>query len=206
MLRGAKNLHLFFLQRLRPRKQSQDIVKNLNKCIIGSFLLAIIFFQTTGYLIVYKLWEIDVRNNVKHRVIEGIPDDELSVIKIPLMSQDPRNDNFEIEENDEFRFNDEMYDIVRTEIHNDTAWYYAFCDREETKMLASLSSSIAKHIEDDPATNRQSTQFFDFSQILYVLSNSTEQCAANKNIEYYLHDSTFVPDLHYTVITPPPKS
>ncbi|HZH86676.1 MAG TPA: hypothetical protein VFD77_05115 [Brumimicrobium sp.] len=105
------------------------------------FILALTlpFIGVYGWL---KFEKSAVRKSVKHRLMEGIPKDEL--IQFTFAKQDT-SILLDWKHSKEFEYQGEMYDIVKRYYSDDSVKYDLWWDHEETalnKKLAQLTNSL----------------------------------------------------------------
>ncbi len=96
----------------------------------------------------WNSWALLLRAKIKsevHRMqISGHLEKDLPVlIKIPLSSMKGEASVSLIwTEADEFRYQGQMYDVLREEVHGDTLWYYCHHDKAETDLLDGIFEEI----------------------------------------------------------------
>jgi hypothetical protein len=64
---------------------------------------------------------------------DGINESRLVLLKIPL-SEKLNPGLFEQTEENEFKFKGNMFDVVKSERHQDTTWYWCVWDKDETTL------------------------------------------------------------------------
>jgi len=133
---------------------------------VSIVLLLVFFFQSVGCLVIFKLQQLQVRQDVKHHFLSNLSNNELEVIKISKNRGDKTNLLNRFTNPDEFSYAGMMYDVIRKESHGDTMWYYCYPDKKETKVLAELDNFIR-----DQTTNnsQKKKQREDYQRILSSL-------------------------------------
>lgn len=166
-------------------------------------MLSVILFQSVGYVVLHKIWIKKHRHEIKSGFLRELPDSSLTIVRVPFYH--PESVPLEFEHAEEFKLNGEMYDIVRTEIRNDTIYYFAFHDTKESSLYRSLSAAVHQKASQDQASNLRLQQLLSLGQFQY-LHSSREQV--------HLHIcTTLLPtagaftiiESPTLVITPPPK-
>ncbi len=177
-----------------------------NKIVIPAILLTIILFQTGGYHLVFKIWQLKIQKEMKWNILRGVPNDHLVLLKVPLTVQQSPGSDFTFIHANEFRYKDEMYDVVRKEMHHDTAWFYCIRDGKETFVLRELNAAVRDHLEQNPNANKQSQRFLAIVELKYLITRVTDVPRSPSMVSYRrVNDAVFKPDL-FTDIAPPPKS
>ena len=143
-----------------------------------------------------------MRKEIKKQIKEGVPEDELTIIK-------QTSENFDelvwIKPNKEFTYKGTMYDVVRKTIeYNGDVTYHCINDKQETTLFVNLDEQVRKTMDSrnngkDPLQNLfQSLYFSDFFVRLDLKIHSTK---IENFSEYSSHYSS--PELN--VSGPPPE-
>lgn len=98
----------------------------------------------TGFIIVFKIEQAQIRKNIKQQLKAGIPDDKLHFFGLS------RTEYAELDwvrQDKEFRMGKEMFDVVRSETFDDSIHLHCVNDTEETQLFAHLEEIIQKKRE-----------------------------------------------------------
>lgn len=123
---------------------------------------AFMLLQTAGYLFVFKLQQHEIRQEIKRQIKAGVPDDELVLFKLANNARAPWSIPGR-----ELRSHGAMYDVVRTEIHGDTTWYYCLSDEKETQLFAHLDEAVERDMNQNPARQQKLEQILQLFGPLY---------------------------------------
>lgn len=93
--------------------------------------------SVTTYLF-YAQKKREIRREVKHRILAGMDDNELTLLKFTKNEAE----NLYWEHSREFEFQDQMYDVVRMEESGDTIFYYCWEDHAETRANHKLKTAV----------------------------------------------------------------
>ncbi|MFZ4619327.1 MAG: hypothetical protein ACOYNS_02120 [Bacteroidota bacterium] len=170
--------------------------------ISGSLLLMVLMFQSVGYVVSYTLWISKNRHDVKMNIIKGLPDDAFTIITRPL--NDPSSP-LEFEDDEEFKLYGEMYDIVRTEVRNDSITYVAFHDEKETSLNISLATAVDERTSMDPAAMQSTLKLLAFGQLQYLDPVIGIFSIPEYRVLYSRQNQELTAHPSFAVITPPPK-
>ncbi len=173
------------------------------KKVLSILFLFIFLYNLTGYYAVFKALQYQVRNEVKQRIKQSVPDDELVLITVSIA------DNKSLtwtKPNKEFRYKGEMYDIVSQETKEDMILYYCIHDFKESKLFANLDEHIQRHIADNPKQRKKAENLLKkitkdyFIRVLII--NHSPKALPNLKYKNYLqaYNSIFL-----DILTPPPK-
>ncbi len=110
-----------------------------------------------------------LRKQVKHRILEGIPKSELTLVKIS-----PENKNIRWKHSKEFQYNGEMYDVVRSEKHGDTIYYFCWWDNKETKLNQKLNETLSLELGKNASRNTTKSALVDYFKSLFFIENLVE--------------------------------
>lgn len=152
---------------------------------ITILLLCVITYQSTGYVIMYALWMMDAKQAMRRTLMQQIPGAQLSqfVFVDGMVVQGDSRVPIRIND-DEFECNGEMYDIVRSATHGDSTVVMALADTRESTVRRSLSESINRRAEDDPAAARTHQVYMDLKNIRYILHVQHEQECGSVAVQF----------------------
>jgi hypothetical protein len=108
-----------------------------------------ILFNTCGTAFLFVLIQYRLKKEIREYIAEKISLDVFERIEIPITSIDVQGDNFQFTEDDEFMFNGNMYDIVRTESTDSSKIFYCVNDDSEENLLGSLENCISNNFKGD---------------------------------------------------------
>lgn len=134
-------------------------------------LLCFLLLQSAGSLVVFKLQQFHIRQEIKQQIKVGVSQDQLALIKIPKVLEEQTNATFQRLDEREIRYQGEMYDIVRSEEHGDTTWYYCIADVKETQLFANLDEIIERDINHNPKREEESRELQRLINTLFLVDN-----------------------------------
>jgi hypothetical protein len=115
----------------------------LKRAIAIAFLI-IFTFSMVGFFLVFKIQQYQVRKEIKHLIKNGLPETQLVQININSRNQS----ELKWEDENEFRYQGAMYDVVRIEKKDDsTIIYYCVSDEQETILFANLDEQVKKNMD-----------------------------------------------------------
>lgn len=123
---------------------------------IAIFLLSLLIFQSVGFLMIFSIQQQVIRNQIKQQIIDGIPDHELVVIKIPFETELSQSTTFKWIKKNEFRYYGMMYDIVRKKVVDKVTWYYCLEDKKE-KLLYDRQEKNKDDLANVPTKNNKTS-------------------------------------------------
>jgi hypothetical protein len=163
-----------------------------------SVLLAFVFFYSiVGFYLNFAIEQCRIKEEIKEKIIKQLPDYKLTIIKIS--SRDQRKIQW-IEDGKEFRFEGNMYDVVKVRQGGDTILYYCFCDIKENRLLSNLDKLVKDQSDHSPPRTVQKKQQINifFHQVLLL------NCF-NEAPVHYLNPSSGYKFQYNEVLSPPPK-
>lgn len=173
------------------------------KKVLSILFLLIFLYNLTGYYVVFRALQYQVRREVKHRIKQNVSDDELVLIPISIADN---NSLTWTKPNKEFRYKGEMYDIVRQETKKDMILYYCIHDFKESKLFSDLDEYVQRHIADNPKQRKKAENLLKkvtkdyFFQVLII--NNAPKSSQNLKYKKYLQAYN---SICLDVLTPPPK-
>ncbi len=166
-------------------------------------MLSVLLFQSVGYVVFYKYLIKKHRHDIKTSILRELPDEALTIIRVPLA--DPGSVPLEFEHAEEFKLNGEMYDIVRSEIRNDTIYYVVFHDKKETSLYRSLTTAVNQRSSHDQASNQRALQLFSIGQCQYLPIGEAREVFHVRSVPIVECGNYRIIENPAAVHTPPPK-
>lgn len=118
------------------------MIEKMNK--IFSFILLMLFiFNMSGIFIVFKIEQAFIRQEIKNKIKGGVPEDDLHLFVLSRYEYGALN---WVREDIEFRYGNEMFDVVRSQFKSDSVYLYCINDKEETVLFARLDSMIFENL------------------------------------------------------------
>lgn len=111
----------------------------MQKRLIAISLLFILFAPVVTIFLYLQYEKKLVRREVKWKMIAGLDQEELVLLKF---SKEQTKNELRWEHSKEFEYNEQMYDIVSTEIKGDSIFYRCWWDHEETALNKRLKKLV----------------------------------------------------------------
>ncbi|WP_432411862.1 hypothetical protein [Rasiella sp. SM2506] len=171
------------------------------KHIIAIFLLVIFTFNLGGSYLLFKLQQYQVRREIVHSIKKGVPDSELTTIAVSPQNQhelDWKND-------EEFRYNHMMYDVVHAEkINENTTVYYCLSDAQEQQLIAEYTKDQQKNNQHKKRRSN-TAKVFKFLPRINLLPQKEESFVFQKNQKNVFFYTETRYQRWLEVSSPPPK-
>ncbi|MEZ4993608.1 MAG: hypothetical protein R2824_24510 [Saprospiraceae bacterium] len=132
-----------------------------------ALILSLLVPSAGTFLWVY--WhKLQIRREVKERMITGMDEQELMLLKF---TEAEARSELDWEHAREFEYHGQMYDVVRSEVKGDTIYYLCWPDNAETKLNRQLNELVAQ--SDAPGPNKRIPyqRLFKYFQSLYYCTN-----------------------------------
>ncbi len=159
-------------------------------------IVAAFLFNIEGSYIWFCVQQYSIKKEIRQEIRQGIKEEDLTLIIIP--------DNEEtgicwLKPDKEFRYKDEMFDVVKIQIKHQKKYYYCLSDKKEKQLLAGYHkrNSTKKNAE----TKLKRTFVYNFD---------LQYASATTNFDFL--DITFagINDFYSSnapdILSPPPKS
>jgi hypothetical protein len=168
----------------------------MNK-IFPFVLIFAIFYNLMGFHLTFEIQQCLIKEEIKEELVGNLPDQALTLIKI---SSGETSKIDWTEGGKEFRYNGQMFDIVKIKIGSDTTYYYCFNDEKESNLLATLDKLVK-----DQTDNSQSRMNQKKHEITYFFpEGSFIQSLTEKPIVYFNYFPIYYSFVS-SVLSPPPK-
>ncbi len=122
---------------------------------LSILLLVTFIFNISGYYLCYVVFQYMIHQEMMQKIQNGLYDDELTCIIVP------DNDNSSVswtEPGKEFRYKEEMFDVIKMKIHNGQHIYYCINDKKEQQLIAAYSKTHQTKKE----TEKRNRKTFNF--------------------------------------------
>lgn len=184
---------------MRSLSLRTPLVKKLI-CIVFCFsLIAPIFF---AYFAFHHKTNA-IRQEVAEHIEEGVEKSELVLLKF---THEETETLLRWEHSREFEYNHQMYDIVETEVSEDSVFYLVYWDVEETELKKSYGDILANALGIKKNSTKQRTQLNVEFRSIYFLENeeglslpAEEGKIVFSKVNYNLLSPSYPPP------SPPPK-
>jgi len=165
--------------------------------ILSILLVFVLFYSVIGFYLNFKIEQYWIKKEIKHKILNNLSETELTLIKIS--SGNCREIKW-MEEGREFRYNGNMYDVVKTKTINDTTYYYCFNDENESKLLSHLDNLVKEQTGNSKSRTIQKKQVINyfFQQVLFA------QFINMKSI-FYIDFLSDYKSVIKDILFPPPK-
>jgi len=159
----------------------------------------VLFYSVLGYYLNFKIEQFWIKEEIEQRIIKHLPEKDLTLIKISSANSEKIHWT---EESSEFRFDGEMYDVVKTKSANDTTYYYCFNDEKESKLM----SCVDKLVKEQTTGNSKSKNVQKKQVINYFFQQVLLSQFINEKSICYLDFSSFYKPFTKEVLSPPPQA
>lgn len=134
------------------------------KPILSIWLLLCLLAPFTGAYVWLHYQKAQVRHQVKQQLLHSLPKESLTLL---IFTKQEAHTQLHWEDKNEFEYQHQMYDVVNTEIHGNTTWYWCWNDRKETHIQQQLAQLIAKATDQHIPYKETQKQLLHFLSELY---------------------------------------
>ena len=157
-----------------------------------------------GTWIVFKLQQTAIRYEVKQQMKAGVPESDLVTLRIAKVWEETPNARFEREHSKKFRFDGEMYDIIRSRDEGDTTVYICIHDVKESGLFADLERLIEEEI-DQPINKKSRDSMQQLIAAKYVQKPFSFSFVVSASTIVRSPDNELMISENLQVASPPPK-
>lgn len=142
-----------------------------------------------------------MRREIVHSIKKGVPDSELTTITVSVKNQH----ELEWKNDEEFRYNQMMYDVVHAEkTSENTTVYYCLSDAQEQQLIAEYTKDQQKN--NQQKKRRSSTaKVFKFLPRINLLPQKQESPLVQENEKNAFFYPETLSQRWLEVSSPPPK-
>lgn len=167
---------------------------------ISTILLLLAFLlNIAGAAIFYTIQCYVVKEEMKS-YLKNYALDKTEVFTIPI-SNITLNNTINWENEDEFEYNNDMYDILKKDTANGILTVYTVADKKESSLLTAYQQINNQH-----TSKEKSSSLLRFFQTIYTENSTTYYFKhAIIAIEHQSKYHSTIPTLFFTTEVPPPK-
>lgn len=145
----------------------------------------------------------NVRNDIRQQIIQSLPDSELVKISISTKSE---NEQEWFENGKEFRYKDQMYDVVRIVRSVNEIIYFCIQDRNEQKLRQKLNQYIISQLTDHLQGKGKGEQQLNKTVKSDFIETKTNQLSENCETDILIFLNQPKPiSVFREILTPPPE-
>jgi hypothetical protein len=167
---------------------------------LGIFLFVCLLAPSAGTYIWLQYEKKMTKKEVKRMMISGIDKKELVFFK--FSKEDTKK--LDWKHSKEFKYNEQMYDVVESEIKGDSIAYWCWWDNEETKLNAQLKSLVEKDFGNNTQNKEKQKKLLDFFKTLYYVQHSEldkNKSSLNKSEFSYIRN--YISYAYFPPVPPP---
>ena len=120
------------------------------KEIISICMLFLLVSHGVVQFVIFKIFQAKYRSDIVEMMINDITETDLVLLKFEITHFNASLHNIHWIKDDEFRFENKMYDIIKKEIKSDFVNLYCIYDENETELYSILTKYSQKLIANDP--------------------------------------------------------
>jgi hypothetical protein len=168
----------------------------------------VLVIKIAGFYPLFKIKQWDIRRNIELMIEEKIFNESVEKISIP--SKDVKQLKWE-REGKEFWYKGNLYDIVRSEIQDETTHFYCFNDTHEAELHRKFQAFIHSK-SDNPDDSDMSTIDFFKKIIKIYYPNNFKHIEVVKGVISlderldFISFPSFYQSIYLQSLKPPPKS
>jgi len=146
---------------------------------ISAWLLTVVFlFNTIGLLMLFISERAILLSQAELRIHEASAENEILIV----VDANQESGLVWVRDGKEFRYNDLMYDVIRTEKKGDKTFYYCLDDRKDSDLFAMIDHAMGKQSDHGRSARHShsqvvklilSTRFISPVQLLLPFRSST---------------------------------
>jgi hypothetical protein len=157
------------------------------KTLTSLILLISMIFGLSAYMGVFKFRQYKVRKEIKALLKNSVPDSLKISFTLAEISADPSQITWMHDK--EFRYKNEMYDIVSQTITDKGVVLTCIKDVKESGLFAELDAMLETQMNKDPYHHNSKSQWLKLFQSLYSQIFESHLVLCNCPTEHFFHYS-----------------
>lgn len=170
--------------------------------ILHILITAIFIYNLMGYVAVFQVMEFQAKKEIKKRIKSNLQEPELTVITVTAWNQDELN---WLEDDREFIYRQQLYDVVKKETKGETIFYYCINDTREKELFANLNDHIDRHVKNDFSHNKQKKSILQKAINEYVIIKTFSFSLFSSSIPLMYADNFVLNQGYVQQFFPPPE-
>ncbi len=168
-------------------------------------LMIFIFLLPMVNVTFLKVQQLHIRHEVKEKLIDQLPDSMLILFKFTPDQRGQNSAGIRWHDKNEFRYRGLMYDIVRSEAHGDSLYFYCFEDSRETLHMARLECTVRNELENHPGQKSGNLLLLRWLKLQGYPQPSVRNETSSAGI-FFISQNLYLSDLWNSAPqTPPPE-
>ena len=171
------------------------------KKLIVIFLSVCFLLNITGYHIIFYLRQQEIKVEMRAAIrMQIYSEDETDFVF--LLNDKQSMKQLDWEGDDEFSYNDEMYDVIEKKIENGQLIIRSIADKQETALL----NKAKDHWNQNEKSNKVADELFQLLQSLFHSSKTEELVLIKPSENRISFISLRLPSQVKKIPTPPPRT
>lgn len=180
---------------------------NFFKSLQLTVLILLLLFHWELPTIIFKSFEYKYKREIKQIIKAGVPEKDLVYFKFHKTIFTTSSSEFRWIKKNEFRYKNEMYDIVDVSYNSDSVMFKCIHDFKESELFASFDKYLIDLLKADPTKRNEFIGLIKSADNYYIPVQSLSIKPFNnygRESRISLHPKTR--DGFFNVLTPPPKA
>jgi hypothetical protein len=164
------------------------------KKLLAIFLALLISFNLAGIFLVFKIQQSQIRHDIKMKLKQGVPDEELHKISFAFNALHLID---WVRKDKEFKYRNQMYDVVRKETDGKQVHFFCVNDTQETQLFVNLDAMVNSQTGEDSShpSSGVTKKILKLLSLVYLPETSNEtrfiSCPAQKSCPAYSNNYRF---------------
>jgi hypothetical protein len=166
---------------------------------IAMFVVISIIFNLFGYIFLYFGMQNFIKKEIRNYISNNAILSELEQIIVPIYYLTSSTSDFQLLEEDEFKYQGKMYDVVKTENNGSYITFYCINDKKEEELNNNIVKDFSNNIKDIII---KSIKVFS-PDLIYIIQNKF----INLIVSDFIHHSNnfYLLNGFFNIIIPPPR-
>jgi hypothetical protein len=171
---------------------------------MAAWILMLVLTLPLGITAWYLNWhKHTLKKSIKKELIHQTALNELELL---TFKRSEINTRVSWKDAHEFSLNGNMYDIVSSQIVNDSIYYWCWPDRKETQLNAQLYHLLDTALGQNPVRSESTTKLFQYCATWYLDINLVTVLPASVfHSKIIAHYNKYLPTFYLENVTPPPQ-
>jgi hypothetical protein len=151
----------------------------MKKASFAIFLISILILPIVGSYLVFSIQQKNIHREIKRKIKNGASPDWILTLRFSKADAQ----KLDWKHSKEFRYQNEMYDIVTEKQTKDIVFYQVIWDSKESCLFKDLDRLVSEFLGKSPGSKQETKKWFDYSKSLFF--QTTDSYDSNWNYSVF---------------------
>jgi hypothetical protein len=147
----------------------------MKKASFAIFLISILILPIVGSYIIFSIQQKNIQREIKRKIKNGVAPEWIVTLRFSKADAQ----KLDWKHAKEFRYQNEMYDIVSEKTTKDSVFYQVIWDSKESCLFKDLDRLVSDFLGKSPQSKQDTKKWFEYSKSLFFQTLDSDN--SNRN-------------------------